>query len=250
MSDDLRKNWVYFAVIWAVVTAIGEFLAFGIDLLPGKWSDTAHVVDEAYVLLIGVAVPVFAMVVALMVTSLLRFRVTGPSDGPPVEDGPHVPNNRRLVTGWTIASSLLALMLAVSPGFTGLRDVRGESRADIVVQVQAQRWSWKFTYENGGIETKELVLPVDKRVRFDMTSVDIVHSFYIPAFRIKLDTVPGRVTKLYLTPEKEGGYEDDYTMRVQCAELCGLGHAAMAVPVRVVSEAEFEKWVAGLEKGS
>jgi cytochrome c oxidase subunit II len=248
--SELRKNWLIFAAFWVVFTAIGMFLALGLDLLPGKYSDTAHVVDEAYVLLIALAVPVFAMVVALMATCLLRFVVRDTSAAPPTVDGPFVPGNRRLVTGWTIVTSLLALGLAVDPGFVGLRDLRGESRADLVVKVQAQRWSWKFTYPDGGVSTDELVLPVDERVRFDMTSIDIVHSFWIPAFRIKLDTVPGRVTKLYVTPDRQGDYESDFNLRVQCAELCGLGHAAMAVPVRILPVAEFDKWAAGLKKGT
>ena len=96
--------------------------------------------------------------------------------------------------------------------------------------------------------TTELVLPIDERVRFDITSIDIVHSFWIPGFRQKLDAVPGRITKLYITPTELGDGNIDSTLRVQCAELCGTNHATMAVPVRVVSQEDFDAWLASIRK--
>lgn len=246
--NNLRKNWVIFTIGWIVFTIIGELLAFGPKLLPGKYSDTAHVVDEAYILLIAMAVPVFAAVVSVLVTCMLRFAMWKSSDVPPAEDGPHLANNKPFVLGWTAVTAVLAVVLAVNPGFVGLRKLRGESRADLVVKVQAQRWSWRFTYPDGRVATDALELPVDERVRFDLTSIDIVHSFWIPAFRIKLDTVPGRVTTLYLTPDKTGTYEDDFNLRVQCAELCGRDHAIMAVPVRIVERSEFDAWTKSLNQ--
>lgn len=247
---ELRKNWVVFGAFWVLFTLIGEYLALGLDLLPARYSDTAEVVDEAYVLLIALAVPVFAMVAAVMATSAVRFMVRGPSQGPPTEDGPHLATHRRLLTVWVVLTSLLALGLAVDPGFVGLRDLRGESSADLVVKVEAQRWSWRFVYPGGGVSTTELVLPVDERVRFDLTSIDILHSFWVPGFRVKLDMVPGRVTTVYLTPERLGSYDNDSNLRVQCAELCGLDHSKMSVPVRVLEASEFETWAQGLQKGS
>ena len=146
------------------------------------------------------------------------------------------------------ASALLAIGLAIDPGFTGLRDIRGETKADLVVDVQAQRWSWKFTYDGGEYSTTELVLPIDERVRFDITSVDIVHSFWVPGFRQKLDAVPGRITKLYITPTELGDGNNDSTLRVQCAELCGTDHAKMTVPIRIVTQEEFDAWLASIRK--
>lgn len=245
-----RGDWQLLIVLWAAFTVVGEFLAFRVDLLPGSYAREGDVIDEAYKLLIGMAAPVFAGVAATLLVMFLRHTVWTPSDGPPVEDGAYVPTHRTLVNGWVLASALLAVGVAINPGFVGLRDYRGESRADLVVQVQAQRWSWQFTYDNGGVSTTELVLPVDKRVRFDLTSIDIVHSFWVPAFRTKLDTVPGRVTKLYVTPERTGSHDTNYNLRVQCAELCGIDHAKMAVPVRVVEQSDYEAYIAGLQKGA
>jgi cytochrome c oxidase subunit 2 len=234
-------------VFWGIFTAIGMLLVLGLDLLPGKFSREAEIVDEAYILLMALAVPVFAMVASVLLVAVLRFRSTSDE---PTEDGPPVHTNKTLVRGWLVVTSALALMVTINPGFIGLAELRGESSADLVVNVTAQRWSFRVEYENGAVSTRELVLPVDQRVRFDITALDIVHSFWVPAFRTKIDAVPGRVTELYVTPDREGSFDEVPGLRVQCAEICGLGHARMAMPVRVVSEEEFDAWVADLAEGA
>ena len=89
----------------------------------------------------------------------------------------------------------------------------------------------------------ELVLPVDTHVRFDVTAVDVLHSFWIPAFRTKIDAVPGLTTTLHANITETGDYKDDINFRVQCAELCGRDHSIMMSPVRVVERDEFNEWV-------
>ena len=247
-----RKDWIFLGVFWVLLTAIGEAMVSKWHLLPAGYARESEVGDDAYKLLIRLAVPVFAGVSACLLTILIRQvdrRVHDDSFAAP-DDGPHVRTNRRLVPVWIGVSGVMAIGLAINPGFVGLRDIRGESRADLVVSVQAQRWSWQFTYPGGEVSTTELVLPIDQRVRFDLTSIDVIHSFWVPGFRIKLDNVPGRTTQLYITPDKLGDGNQDSTLRVQCAELCGTGHAAMAVPIRIVTEAEFEDWLASLRKES
>ncbi len=248
-----RKDWVFLGVFWVLFVVIGEAMVLKLHLLPAGYSHEAEVGDEAYKLLIGLAVPIFAGVSASLLTILVRqvdrrqyTDGTVASD----EDGEYVRTNKRLVPIWIGLSAILAIGLAINPGFTGLRDIRGESRADIVIAAQGQRWSWQFTYPGGEVSTTELVLPIDQRVRFDLTSIDVIHSFWVPGFRIKLDNVPGRTTQLYISPDKLGDGNVDSTLRVQCAELCGAGHAAMAVPIRIVTEAEFEDWLASLREDS
>lgn len=242
---------MFLGVFWVLLAVIGEALVLKADLLPEMYAREAEIGDEAYKLLISLAVPIFAGVAAALLTILVRQvdrrRYDTYADD---DDGAHITTNPRLVQVWVGISALLAIGLAINPGFVGLRDIRGESSADLVVAVQGQRWSWQFTYPGGEVSTTELVLPVDQRVRFDLTSIDVIHSFWVPAFRMKLSHVPGRTTQLYITPTREGDGNDDVTLRVQCNELCGSGHAAMAVPVRVVSEAEFEAWLAEHQKGA
>ncbi len=88
------------------------------------------------------------------------------------------------------------------------------------------------------------MLPMGQRVRFDVTSIDVLHAFWIPAFRMKIDAVPGMVTTVYATPDKTGTFQDDYGFRLQCAEMCGTFHSKMMLPVRVVETGEFDDWVA------
>jgi cytochrome c oxidase subunit 2 len=238
----VKKESLWVAGLWAVIVVIGEILVFVPTYLPAQFSEEAKIVDDAYILLAALAVPVFALVIALVVYSAMRFR-----GDDSLEDGPPIKTNRRIVWTWMIVTSALALGILINPGFVGLAEIRGESSADMVVEVEARRWSWDITYENGGSVTDELVVPVDTRIRFDVSSIDILHSFWVPAFRVKIDAVPGRTTQLYLTPTKTGTKADDSGLRLQCAELCGVGHGIMAIPVRVVTESEFDSWLDDLE---
>jgi cytochrome c oxidase subunit 2 len=135
----------------------------------------------------------------------------------------------------------------IYPGLTGLNELRSDKTADIELDVQAFRFGWLVEYPGGEVTVgspAELVLPVDQRVRFNITSVDVLHSFWVPAFRQKIDAVPGQTTVVYVTPIEEGSGADDVAFRVQCAEICGVQHSTMAMPVRVTSEQEYEAWLA------
>jgi cytochrome c oxidase subunit 2 len=189
------------------------------------------------------AVPVLAFVVATLVYSLLRFRIRGE----PSQDGPPIRSHGRLIAVWFAVTSGLTVLMIIYPGIIGMNDLAGRSREepDMVVEVAAMRFAWQFTYpEQKVIIFNELVLPVDKHVRFDVTSRDVLHSFWVPAFRMKIDAVPGMVTTIHATPNKTGTFEDDTQLRLQCTELCGVGHAIMMAPVRVVEQSEFDAWVA------
>jgi cytochrome c oxidase subunit 2 len=234
------------SVLWLVLTVLGWVLVSNWNIYPAQYAREAHIVDEALELLTVLAVPVFAFVVSILIYSAFRFRTTG-NEG----DGPPIKATGRVVAAWLVITVSLAGFILVNPGFVGLAAIRGDSTPDIVIDVTAQRWSWTITYPNGESVTSfegELVLPVDTRVRFDLTApdVDVVHSFWIPAFRIKKDVVPGRTTTMLVTPLKKGSFDLDSTMRVQCAELCGIGHAGMSMNVRVVEPAEFEAYLDGL----
>lgn len=238
----MRRDWLTVVGIWAALTAIGEFAVFTWSMLPETYAREAEVVDDAYVLLLALAVPVFAFMVTMLGYSAIRFGTRSR----PTEDGPPMKGSRTVVTSWLLITAALAFTVLINPGFVGLSDLRGESSADVVIEVQGQRWFWTVTYQNGGQSVDELVVPVDTRIRFDVTSLDFLHSFWIPAFRTKIDAVPGRTTELFVTPERTGTWGDDTNLRVQCAELCGLGHTSMAMPVRVVEKADFESYVDGL----
>ena len=105
------------------------------------------------------------------------------------------------------------------------------------MRVTGFQWAWRFEYPDLGVTSAELVLPVDRPVAFELTAADVIHSFWIPEFRIKMDAIPGRINRLVLTPDQIGTY------RLRCAEMCGLKHAYMLADVRVVAEEEFQAWV-------
>jgi len=235
----MSRDWRAVVAIWVVLTALGEWLILGTSILPAGYAREAEVVDDAFVLLMSLGLPVLTAVVTMLAFSAYRFRTTDE----PTQDGPPLKSNRRVVTGWLVVTGLLALLVLINPGFVGLAAIRGEQSADLQLHVQAQRFRWEITYPNGHIEEDQLVLPVDQRVRFDVDSKDVLHSFWIPAFRVKIDAVPGRTTFLYATPDRVGGFEDDQNLRVQCAELCGGGHANMAIPVRVLEQDEYQQWL-------
>ncbi|MDJ0790608.1 MAG: cytochrome c oxidase subunit II [Acidimicrobiia bacterium] len=241
----MRRSWVPVAVLWLGYTVLMMWAVAQFNWLPEQWAIEAEVVDEAMVLLQYLGAPVMALVLAVMTWALIAWRSNGANrpDGPPQRD------NRTVLTTWLIVTSALAIFVVINPGFVGLAEIRGEPSADYVIEVEAAQFFWKVTYPNGTESFDELVVPSERRVRYDVTSVDVNHSFWIPAFRIKIDAVAGLTTQAFATAEHEGGIDDDINLRIQCAELCGAGHASMAMPVRVVSDQEFNEYIETLGEG-
>jgi cytochrome c oxidase subunit 2 len=238
----VRKSWLPVGLLWLGYTVLLVALTKYVNILPAEWAEEAHVVDEAFLLLMYLGSPVMALVLAVMTWGVIGWR----SEGADREDGPNQQNNRVLVTTWLVITSALAIGVLINPGFVGLAEIRGEPSSDYVIEIQAAQFFWEVTYPNGETALDELVVPAEMRVRYDVSSVDVLHSFWIPAFRVKIDAVPGVPTQVYTTATAEGTSDDDVNLRVQCAELCGAGHASMAMPVRVVSDAEFNKYVESL----
>jgi cytochrome c oxidase subunit 2 len=107
----------------------------------------------------------------------------------------------------------------------------------MVIKVTGLQWAWRFEYPAYGVISDELHLPVDQQVLLDMTSNDVIHSFWVPEFRVKQDLVPGRITQLRITPNVIGSYA------VRCAEICGTSHAYMESPVKVTTQDDFDAWM-------
>jgi cytochrome c oxidase subunit 2 len=246
---------------WVVLTAalllaVSRFTGF-----PLAAAREAAVADHAFRFLLLMATPVFALVVAVLLYSVTSRR----GEGDPPEAPPYVPEHPAVPRAWFVLTAALAAYVIYNPGLVGLAEMRevplagllgggpaGRVRlaslagvdADLVVRVRASRWLWQFEYPALGITGRELVLPVGRRVRFEVTSVDIVHSFWVPAFRTKIDAVPNLVTYLHVTPTRPASFEGHVDLRVQCAELCGVGHALMTAPVRLLPPEAFDAWAA------
>jgi len=241
----VRKSWLPVGLLWLAYTIIFIGLTRYVNVLPAEWSEEAYVVDEAFILLMYLGSPVMGLVLAVMTWGAISWR----SDGAERDDGPNQHNNRAMVTTWLVLTSALAIGVVINPGFVGLAELRGEPESDYVIALEASQFSWEVTYPNGSVSVSELVVPVEMRVRYDITSVDVLHSFWIPAFRVKIDAVPGLPTQVYATATAVGTIEDDINLRVQCAELCGAGHATMMIPVRVVSDSEWTEYIESLGGG-
>lgn len=151
--------------------------------------------------------------------------------------------------GYTIVPVLIVLAFIVVNQRALGRAEAVAADPDVVVGVEASQWQWRFTYEGDGgtgtgASSEDLVLPAGAAVRFEITSADVIHSFWVPGFFYKLDAIPGRTNRFDVTVGSDAG-----TWPGVCAEFCGLDHADMRFDTRVVEPAEFERWMADLASG-
>jgi cytochrome c oxidase subunit 2 len=227
-----------------VVSAIGIVLGLVIDWFPAAGAAQASKIDTLYDVLIIASVPVFVLVTAIIGFSILFFRMR---PGQENEDGPPIHGNTRLEVVWTAIPSLLIAGLCTY-AYIVLVDIEKKpaqaATREMRMQVFGEQFAWTFTYPKdvtGGknLTTDELYLPTGRSVDFRIHAKDVLHDFWVPAFRLKMDAVPGIETHYRVTPTREGVYP------VVCAELCGIGHATMRSTVRVVSPTAFKKWIDG-----
>ncbi len=232
---------------WLVLTVALEALVIA-TVEPTSAARESEIVDSAFWLLAYLGIPVFTFVLVALVYSVVRFRASGTD-----EDGSAARSHRGFITAWVAITAALAVFVIITPGYTGLAELAAEPDADVDVEVVASQWNWSFTFPDEGVtllKADEILLPVDTRVRFRVTSEDVIHSFWVPAFRIKVDAVPGMFTETMVTPTELGDFAANDQLRVQCAELCGTGHARMRTIIRVVDRVEFNTWLAGLAAGA
>ncbi len=247
----MRRDVVLVGLLWVLATLVGEYVVSTLDIYPPKAALEAEHIDQAIRTLLMLAVPVFNFVVVVMLYSIWRFRARDEA-----EVGEPIYTHRTFTVGWLVVTSALAAVLFYNPGYVGWKFLKSNPTADLEIQVTAAQWHWHITYPDYGVSLKSrpigfarieenpvLALPAGKRVKFEVTSDDVIHSFWIPALRMKVDAVPGVVTTMYVTITETGSYEEDAVFRVQCAELCGTGHPRMTMPVVILEPEEFEDWI-------
>lgn len=251
----MARHVISAVLLWAALTAVGEASLF-LDWFPVVGAHEAEDFDRIFLILIAMGMPVFAFVVAVLMYSMLQFRVDGPTEG-----GATFMGKGTAPRVWVGITSALAITVMIFPGMTGLAKLSkepekggwGEYEADLVIHATGLRWFWQFEYPESGITLRgtadEVVLPVDTKIRFDVDSGDVIHSLWIPAFRLKIDALPGRTTFFTVKTTEIGDYEQSAAFRAQCAELCGMDHAGMVSKIRVVSQEDFRTWVDSQAKG-
>lgn len=228
----MARHTLIVTIIVAALSAVLVIFFLNVPVLPVMGTREAISVDNLFVLMFCIASVVFVLALVVLVYSMIVFRA-GPGDN---QDGPHMRGNNALEVTWSFIPLAIVLGLAVY-GANVLNDMNRPVPGELEVRVVSAQWSWSFEYPAQGISTSELRLPVNQAVLLRLNSVDVVHSFFVPEFRVKQDAVPGIETTLRLNPILTGNYQ------VLCAELCGLLHAYMTAPVAVVDQAEFDRWV-------
>ncbi len=197
-------------------------------------STAADDIDRLLDVMIVLSCFVFSIVMVMLSYALVRWRAK-PGDE---SDGAPMHGNTRLEIAWTVIPTVIVL-IGAAYSWIVLVDIEARESDRMVINVNSQQFEWDFQYpEQGGIESKELHVPVDRQIEFKLHALDVIHSFWVPEWRIKKDNVPGITTRAIVTPNKEGTYA------VICTELCGFGHSTMRAPVVVESEQEFNAWAA------
>ena len=213
----------------AAATAVALFLPW----LPDVASEERARIDDVFWFTVAICIVIFALVVAVMLYSIVRFRAAPDDDS----DGPPTHGHTGLEIIWTLIPTVLVTAIGIfSAVVLSRNDAQGKD--PFRVNVTAQQFSWSFQYpEAKNLTTGVLRLPVNRSIELYFTAKDVIHSFWVPEFGQKQDTVPGIKTQLHITPTKLGTFD------VICTELCGLGHSTMRSTAVVMSQAAFDKWL-------
>jgi len=234
-----NRNLVQAVVVGVIATIVGIVGALLIHWFPPSASKQAGPIDTLWDVLLIVSIPIFVTVVVVVVYSVKTWKVT---PGRELEDGPPIHGSTRLEVIWTAAPSILIASLVVYAYLVlhHIEKAPANPTAERHVHVVAQQFAWRFEYKTKDgkqVKSDQLYLPEGQSVMFDINTEDVLHDFWVPAFRMKIDTVPGITTHYRVTPSRIGTYP------VVCAELCGLGHAFMRSTTHVLSPRDFDAWL-------
>jgi cytochrome c oxidase subunit II len=215
-----------------VASLIGIAIALSIPWFPKSASTSADKIDTVYDVLLICSVPIFVLVMTVALYSVWRFRAK-PGD---MRDGAPIHGNTRLEIVWVTIPFLMVTALAIY-GWITLDDIEAKQPDTMIINVTGRQFTWSFQYPHEKVNSDTLVLAKNRPVEFRIHTKDVLHSFWVPEFRLKSDAVPGMPTKIRVTPNRIGSYQ------VVCAELCGVGHSTMRQSVRVVSASDFNSWI-------
>ncbi|HMD92205.1 MAG TPA: cytochrome c oxidase subunit II [Trebonia sp.] len=234
------RRSIVIAVIAAIVaTAIGIVLSFVIRWFPVQASTQAHNTDTLYHVLVIATIPIFVLVVTVILFSVWKFRM---KPGEELKDGPPIHGNTRLEVFWTALPTVLLLSM-VGYSFVVLHENEKKPAREIQIGVTGQQFVWTYQYPEAltgaaPINSYQLYIPEGESVEFDIHSKDVIHAFWVPAFRLQEDAVPGITTHWRVTADRLGSYP------VVCNLLCGVGHSLMRSTVHVVPQSAFRAWIA------
>ena len=233
-----HADWRQMVGIGLVASVLGIAAGILIDWFPLQASTQAKSIDTLWDVLIIASVPVFVMVTVIVLFSVIKFRMR---PGEEDLDGPPIHGNTRLEVIWTTIPAVLLVGLCTY-AFIVLENVEASEPNPLQVRVVGEQFAWTFYYQQNGKEVaaKVLHLPVNRPVKFTLQAKDVLHDFWVPAFRMKKDAVPGINVTYGVTPNRVGAYP------IVCAELCGIGHATMRATAVVEEDAKFTAWLGKL----
>lgn len=230
--DAVSKLFFVILGILAVVAGVG--MGIWNPFLSGAASVQGTDIDILFGVALGVSTAIFVIVEGTLVYSVVRFsRAPGDeSDGPPIR------GNTTLEVIWTAIPAAIVVFLAIY-SYQILAKIDKLQPDALNVEVRAMQYAWQFYYPDADITSNELHMPLNRQVHLKLRSNDVIHSFWVPKFRMKKDVLPDRVTETLLTATDLGTYP------IVCAELCGASHALMRANLVVQSAADYENWLAG-----
>jgi cytochrome c oxidase subunit II len=253
------RHGVRIAVIWLVVSIIVEVFVAILPIPSPTGSMEALGEHQTVYMLFYVGAPIFVFIWVLLVYNMVVFRHRA---GDPDDERPAPPDSTPIMLLWAGLSFIIVLFLAGWGTFT-LHEVTEQPHAPVAlaqdangthtkalptpkvlnIQVIGQEWFWTFRYPTyGGMETKELYVPVDTPIHFHVTSLDVVHSFWVYDYDVKEDAVPGVDNTAWMLARNTSSYNINGTDWVKCNELCGIWHGYMHNPLYVVSQSKFTSW--------
>ena len=227
-----RATLIRLVAAMFVLTAVISVVMLQIDWNGVAGSTEADDIDLLTDVMIVLSSFVYSIVLVMLGYSIWRYRAK-PGDE---SDGEPIHGNTRLEVAWTLIPTVIVLFGAGYSWFI-LDEIEAREADRLQVDVTAQQFAWRFEYPEEGVTATELHVPVDRQVELDLEAIDVIHSFWVPEWRVKKDAVPGQPTSVVATPDREGSYE------VICTELCGIGHSTMRAPVVVESQEDFDRWI-------
>ena len=184
--------------------------------------------NRSFYFIVGIAVILLVGITILMLYFVYRYNKKRHKEAVQIQ------GNTTLEIIWTVIPVILALAMFYY-GWMGWRPMNKAPKNAISITSVARMWNFNFEYDNG-IQSPDLVIPVNTPVKINLVSLDVIHSLFIPAFRIKSDMIPGREKMMWFLPQNVGEFD------LFCAEYCGLRHSYMNAKVKVLSQSDFKKW--------
>ena len=222
--------------IVGAILATAALIVFTIeyDWMGTLIADDMEPVDTVYRALTIASIPFFVIICAILAFVLVEFRAKPEDDDE--KDGAPFHGSTKIEIVWTIIPTIVVMALGLY-AWAVLDKVEAKQPNSMTIKVIGQQFAWNYQYPEQGIKTSgDLVVPVNRPLYFEMTSADVIHSFYVPSARVKRDVADGFVTRIRFEPNKLGSYP------IVCTELCGIGHATMRSTLRVVTPAQFAAW--------